>query len=117
MFCSHCGKEINDNAVICPHCGVATDNLKRQTTAATPAPASAESNTLAIVGFVLSFIIAIAGLICSIMGYKKAQEPGMNGNGKGLALAGIIISAISMGLAVIFAISWWSIFSCAAIMY
>ena len=23
MFCKNCGKEIDDNAVICPHCGVA----------------------------------------------------------------------------------------------
>ncbi len=23
MFCKHCGKEINDNAVVCVHCGCA----------------------------------------------------------------------------------------------
>lgn len=26
MFCKHCGKEIDDKAMICPACGVATDN-------------------------------------------------------------------------------------------
>ncbi len=26
MFCSNCGKEINDNAVVCIHCGVAVKN-------------------------------------------------------------------------------------------
>lgn len=26
MFCQNCGKEINDNAVICVHCGCATNN-------------------------------------------------------------------------------------------
>lgn len=26
MFCNNCGKEINDNAVVCVHCGVATSN-------------------------------------------------------------------------------------------
>ena len=25
MYCVHCGKEINENAVICPNCGVPTD--------------------------------------------------------------------------------------------
>jgi uncharacterized membrane protein YvbJ len=25
MFCKSCGKEINDNAVVCIHCGCATD--------------------------------------------------------------------------------------------
>lgn len=28
MFCAKCGKEIDDKAVVCPYCGVATDNLK-----------------------------------------------------------------------------------------
>lgn len=27
MFCKNCGKEIADKAVMCPHCGVATENL------------------------------------------------------------------------------------------
>lgn len=24
MYCRHCGQEIDDQAVVCPHCGVAT---------------------------------------------------------------------------------------------
>lgn len=27
MFCKNCGKEINNRAVICPHCGVAQEQL------------------------------------------------------------------------------------------
>ena len=27
MFCYNCGKEINDDAVVCIHCGVATKNM------------------------------------------------------------------------------------------
>lgn len=27
-YCSKCGKEILDEAVICPHCGCAADNRK-----------------------------------------------------------------------------------------
>lgn len=30
MFCKNCGKELDDKAVICPGCGVATDNFKIQ---------------------------------------------------------------------------------------
>ncbi len=26
MFCKHCGKEVNENAVICVHCGCALKN-------------------------------------------------------------------------------------------
>ena len=29
MFCSNCGKEIDENAVVCPHCGVATANFNK----------------------------------------------------------------------------------------
>ena len=30
MFCSKCGKEINNEAVVCVHCGCATSNLKEE---------------------------------------------------------------------------------------
>lgn len=30
MFCSNCGKEIDDNAVVCVHCGCATANLQKE---------------------------------------------------------------------------------------
>ncbi len=91
MYCENCGREIDDNAVICPHCGVAVGRKANQSVE--------QGNTLAIVGFVLSFFIALAGLICSIIGYKKSKNEGAPH--QGLALAGIIISAISMGLALL----------------
>ena len=30
MFCSKCGKEINDEAVVCVHCGCATQNMRTE---------------------------------------------------------------------------------------
>lgn len=30
MYCAKCGKEIDDEAVVCPHCGVATANMQAQ---------------------------------------------------------------------------------------
>ena len=96
MFCVHCGKELSDEAVICPACGIPTGKMNVKATH------GSETNVLAVVGFILSFFISLAGLICSIIGYKKAPEYG--GNGKGLALAGIIISAVEIGIEVFFAI-------------
>ena len=29
-FCSHCGKEINDEAVVCPSCGCATEKFNEK---------------------------------------------------------------------------------------
>ena len=91
MFCKNCGKEINDNAVVCPHCGVQVGKVETSS--------DGKKNNMALIGFILSFFIAIAGLICSIIGYKRAKEEGLDG--KGMALAGIIISAIEIGFAVI----------------
>lgn len=86
MFCKYCGSQIDDNAVFCPHCGVSQTQNKEET------------NAPAIVGFVLSFFIAIAGLICSIVGYKKAKELG--GKGYGFAVAGIIISIVDVWISI-----------------
>ena len=91
MFCKNCGKEIDDRAVVCPYCGVQVGGLDA---------AQEKTNTLAIVGFILSFFIAIAGLVCSIIALKQA--PSFGGNGKGLATAGIVISIVAIVIAVIY---------------
>ena len=51
---------------------------------------------MALAGFICSFFIAIVGLILSIIGYRNSKE--LNGEGRGLAIAGIIISIVSMVL-------------------
>lgn len=106
MYCKNCGSQIDDNAVACPHCGVATSRV------AAAADYCDRSNTIAIVGFVFSFLIAIVGLVCSIIGYKAAKNEGKDHGG--LALAGIIISAVSMGLYVLLMIIIFSAAGCAA---
>ena len=103
MFCKNCGKEIDDRAVVCPNCGVQVGTVT---------PAEEKTNTLAIVGFVLSFFVAIAGLICSIIGLKRA--PSLGGKGRGLATAGIVISIIELVFVVIYIIIFIAMFSAAA---
>ena len=39
MFCSNCGAQIDDKAVICVKCGVATNNLNNETSILGSAPA------------------------------------------------------------------------------
>lgn len=113
MFCRNCGSQIDDRAVVCPHCGVSTGVVHYNENYSENF--SDRSNAIAIVGFVLSFFVAIAGLVCSIIGYKAAKNEGREHGG--LALAGIIISAVSMVLSLIFTIiffifykeilDWW----------
>lgn len=59
-----------------------------------PQPAYQRWNTLCIVGFILSFLIAPAGLICSIIAVIQINKSGEKS--KGMAVAGIIISAFNL---------------------
>jgi hypothetical protein len=56
---------------------------------------------MAIAGFVLAFFCSILGLIFSIIGLNQAKA--RNQGGQGLAIAGIIISLLSIvvGIAVV----------------
>ena len=82
-FCSKCGKEIEDNATVCPYCGVP----------APEAPAPDAPN----MGFaVLGFLVPIAGLILWLT--MKDQTPlKAKSAGKG-ALIGAIVSVASVVL-------------------
>ena len=60
-----------------------------------------KNNTLAIVGFILSFIIPIVGLILCIIALVQIKKTGEKG--KGLAVAGIILFGV-LALIVIIAI-------------
>ncbi|MGN6324387.1 DUF4190 domain-containing protein [Pseudolysinimonas sp.] len=57
-----------------------------------PAAASDKWNVLAIVGFVGTFIIPLAGLIISAIALNQIKTTGERG--RGLALAGLILSII-----------------------
>lgn len=66
---------------------------------AAPPPAAADPNrTLTIVGFVLSFLCSLAGLIISIIAYNRSKAVGYKNN---LALAGIIIASVLIVLSIV----------------
>ena len=65
---------------------------------------SSQSNDMAIAGFILSFFVAALGLVFSILGFQRSKE--LNGSGKGLAVAGIIISSISIVISML----WFLLF-------
>ena len=101
MFCKNCGKEIDDNAVVCPHCGVMQKTLA--------AEEKKPVNGLGIAGFVISLlsmwlsvyfcIASIIAVILSAIGYAKREKHSVNG----LALAGLIIGIVTL---VIWFIVW-----------
>lgn len=96
-FCSKCGQKVEANVVNI------TENksiLTNETNIARNSTTTNCSNSFAIAGFVISIVSSIflcgsfnwLSLVFSIVGLVKSKE--LNGEGKGLAIAGIIISAI-----------------------
>lgn len=94
MFCINCGKEITDNSVFCPECGVAQKkiNIKR-----------VPYNTMCILGIVVSCIslllnpyglVGIAGTVLSVLGLIECKKK--NENGKALAICGILLGISSI---------------------
>ena len=126
MFCHNCGKEVKEGAAFCPNCGAKLQEAPPSGNAtpkpteekdeffsappAPPAPAQpapqqqtaeqSDPNTVALVGFVLSFFFAIPGLICSIIGLVRCMKLGLGR--KGFAIAGIIISAASLIFSILY---------------
>ena len=92
MYCKNCGKEIDDRAAICPHCGVPVQTASQQPS--TPG--------LCIAGFVLAILSVWFGvLVCippvlaivlSSRGIRKAKE---NGSRSNLGTAGLVIGIIT----------------------
>lgn len=105
-FCGNCGATMSADASFCTKCGKAIkgETKKEVVTEVTSEPSP--TNGFAIAGFVCSFFFNILGLVFSIIGINKSKD--LNGNGKGLAIAGIIISSAGFILdliAIIFYIS------------
>jgi zinc ribbon protein len=113
MNCPNCGAQNLPNAAFCSQCatnlmappGMAPGGMPGQGMPPGPMgmpgmygapPVAARTSGMAIAGFVLSFFCGVLGLIFSILGYNEVKRSnGMVGGG-GLALAGIIISIISL---------------------
>lgn len=98
MFCKNCGRMIDDNSNYCPQCGAPLDENRARTQRFVNS--SERINYLAIIGFALAFLMPIAGLICSVLGRKRATEYG--GDGRKLASAGIVLSIVFLVLYALF---------------
>ena len=81
-YCSKCGKEVVDDAVVCVHCGCAVGGQMPTTTNDAP------SAGFAVVGF----LIPLVGLILYLVNKDTAPLKAASA-GKG-ALAGVIVSVV-----------------------
>jgi len=111
MFCSKCGKELEQDAKFCPACGTnldqeaqANESQIHQHEAGPSGETSPKGATAAlvcgIIGIVMSFIIPLVGLILSLVaisqGIKanKVSKTGIATAGYIMGIAGIILSII-----------------------
>ena len=77
MFCKHCGKELSEEAFMCPNCGTPTrtdlnkDNTQKElaNSEVESAPAGVNKVGLATLAFVLSMIAFVTGIIFGALGY------------------------------------------------
>ena len=88
-FCTHCGHRVHEQAVVCVNCGCAVDGNR----AATPAQQNGQGNGMAIAGFICSFLVPILGWVFGGVGLAKSKK--LNGKGKGLSIAAIVIASVS----------------------
>lgn len=121
MFCSNCGKEINDNAVICIHCGCLTSAANKvpanedNTTTGIASPKATNALVYSILGLVLCWI-PLVGLVFSIVAFGiinnalKLDEHSFENedsfrSARILAILGLIGSIITLIIVVIIIIA------------
>lgn len=82
MYCLKCGKEINDDAVICPHCGCTVKKVSVM-----------DSNDAPSTGFaVLGFLFPLIGL-CLYLANKNTAPLKAKSAGKG-AIIGFCVTLV-----------------------
>jgi len=90
MYCTSCGKDLHDDAVICPACGVPTKNFKNQNMQVSNASASDDSMGCLLGG--VYFLFPIVGLILYFV-WKDTKPRSAKFAGK-WALIGVIVNIV-----------------------
>ena len=91
MYCKNCGAQIDDNAVVCPKCGVAQTQIQE-------APAVVDNG-----GFgwgLLGFCIPIVGLILFLV-WKDTKPKTSKSAGKGALVSVILCVVVYVLIAVV----------------
>ncbi|MBE7035558.1 MAG: DUF4190 domain-containing protein [Ruminococcaceae bacterium] len=109
MYCPACGKEVMQEAVICPGCGCMIKNnttehnvnfnINRQQNPYKTNTYAVWSLVLACASFIFGWIIT--AIVAVILGQSaKTQIEERNEQGKNLADAGIVLGWINIGLSI-----------------
>ena len=68
MYCRYCGKQLSDEAIMCPECGTPTKNIAptpsvQENVTAVPEVQKGPNNQLGVIGFTLSLFAFVTGII------------------------------------------------------
>ncbi len=91
-FCQHCGKEVNEEAVVCLNCGRAISNP--------PANKPAEADEVSVGLCVLSFFVPLFGVIYWPLKHKETPKK---------AKACGITALVSWGVSLLFSIIYGAV--------
>ena len=131
-YCSKCGSQLADGVAFCPNCGTKVDapaqptyqsaqptyqsqptyQYQPQPTYQTAQPAT---NGVAIAALIFAFFFNLVGLILGCVGLSKSKE--LNGAGRGMSIAAIVISIISMVIGLIVSIIYIAAIAAGAVAY
>lgn len=89
VYCKNCGKEIDENAVVCVHCGAQLKELKTETIASAN---TMQDDTGSIGWGILGFFFPIVGLVLYLI-WKETRPKTAKVAGKG-ALISVIIEFV-----------------------
>ncbi len=80
MFCEHCGKELTDEAIVCPNCGCATDNYTAKNSG-TATDGHTTTKVFMILGCVLTslfgFLLPLAWTLPMTISYFNRMKEGL----------------------------------------
>jgi hypothetical protein len=106
LVCSKCSSAWPSGTPFCSTCG-ASLLLGGLMPPIPPPPMQSKMSGMAITGFVLSFVCGLLGLIFSLIGYFDCKKSQGRMTGEGFALAGIVISLVSLVGTVLL---WFAVF-------
>ena len=92
-YCQKCGKELFDEAVICPNCGcaVAAEAMKMQ-------KAATENGGLASAAMVFAFLMPLVGFVLGLIGSVKYTDEDYKKKSINAITISIIVAALAFML-------------------